>query len=345
MVQGTNLDYVAPLVAEKFLDAVARPFRVDGREYSFTGSVGIAVGPRDGCEAEELIRKADAAVYQTKGNGRNSYRLYNRTVSADTARRLALEGRLRGAIERGQLAIYYQPRVDASRGCIVGCEALARWRDPELGDVSPAEFVPVAEETGAIVAIGKWVLETACEQQQAWTDMGYRDLSISVNLSTRQLLDESIRQTILGALRQSRLDPRSLEVEVTEGVLISNQQAAARVLGELRELGIGVSLDDFGTGFSSLSYLKRFPVDTIKIDQIFVRDVLSDPDDAALAEAIISIADKLRLRVVAEGVETRGQCDFLLARGCTEMQGFYFSRAVPAEEFEALLRHGLPARD
>jgi diguanylate cyclase (GGDEF)-like protein len=342
MVQGKNLDYGAPLVAENIRESLARPFRVDGHEYSFTGSVGVAVSPRDGHGAVELIHKADAAMHQAKGNGRSTYQLYDRSVSADTARKLALEGRLRGAIERGQLSICYQPRVDATTRRTIGCEALARWCDPKMGDVSPVEFVPIAEENGSIVAIGEWVIDAACHQQQKWIEMGYRDLVLSVNLSARQLHDESVRDVILGSLMRSGLDPHRLEVEITESALISKQDVAARILGELSEHGVGISLDDFGTGFSSLSYLKRFPVDRIKIDRSFVRDLDSDPDDAAITEAIISIAEKLRLGLVAEGVETDGQREFLRSRGCVEMQGFLFSPPVSADDFEALLRDGLP---
>lgn len=344
LLQGDDLEHAAAVVAEKILAALARPFRVDGREYSFSGSVGVSLHPRDGHDAEELIRKADAAMYQAKASGRARFQLYNRALSAATERKLAVEARLREALEAGHLAVHYQPRIDVVRGRIIGCEALARWNDPVLGAVSPLEFVPIAEESGIIGGVGEWVLETACAQHRAWADAGFDPLRLSVNVSARQLFDESVRDVFVGALFRTGLEPSRLEVEIGEQVLIDNRDLAVEVLRELSEIGIGITVDDFGTGLSSLALLQRYPIDTVKIDRAFVRDLLNAPDQAAMTEAIIAVADKLRLRVVAEGVETREQLEFLRHRGCTEMQGFLFSMALAPDDFRALLTQGMPIR-
>ncbi len=344
LVQGPELSHAAGLVGDKILAALARPFRVDGREYSFTGSVGISLYPRDGDRPEELVRKADAAMYQAKARGRASYEFYNEQLSALSERKLHVEGRLRGAIERGHLSVYYQARVDARNGRIVGAEALARWTDPELGFVAPSEFIPIAEESGIISSVDHWVMETALQALRSWNEAGYDDLRLSVNVSARQLQDAAVNDAILCSLERSGVAARRLEVELTESALIENAEVATDVLEALSALGVGVSLDDFGTGFSSLAYLKRFPVNTIKIDQSFVRDMLDDADDAAITEAIISIAYKLRLGLIAEGVESEEQLGFLCERGCYEMQGFLFSPPLSARDFLALLQRGLPER-
>lgn len=342
MIQGDRVESAAAIVAEKILTALSRPFRVDGREYSFTGSVGVALYPRDGSTAEELIRRADASMYQAKSCGRNAFRLYNRELSAAIERKIALQSRLRGALEAGHLTVHYQPRVDVVRGAIVGCEALARWHDPELGHVSPAEFVPIAEESGEIASMSEWVLETACRQHKTWIEADDRPLRLSVNVSARQLFDESIRDVFVGALFRTGLSPSRLEVEVTERVLIDNRDIAASVLDELAEIGIGITLDDYGTGDSSLTLLQRFPIDTIKIDRSLIRHLPRDRDHVVLVDAILALADKLGRRVVAEGVETREQLEFLRHRGCREMQGFLFSPALAGEALHAAIRDGLP---
>ena len=344
MLQGDDLEHAAAIVAEKILQALARPFRVDGREYSFSGSVGVALCPRDGTDAEALIRKADAAMYQAKSNGRSCFQLYNRALSTATERKITVESRLRDAIAEGRLTVHYQPRVDVVRGRIIGCEALARWTDPVLGTVSPAEFVPIAEDTGLIASMGEWVLETACAQHRQWVEAGHGDLRLSVNIAARQIFDESVRDVFVGALWRTGLEPSRLEIELPERVLIDNRDIAIGVLRELAEIGIGITLDDFGTGLSSLSLLQSFPIDTVKIDQAYVRDLVATPDRAAMTEAIIAVAEKLGLRVVAEGVETREQLEFLRHRGCVEMHGFLFSPALTPRDFMALLTQGLPIR-
>lgn len=340
MLQGSNLDYAPANIAGKILDALAKPIQVAGEQVSTTASIGIATFPRDGTDPDSLIRNADAALYEAKARGRDGYQFYSQSVDAAAMRRMIVENKLRVAVERRAFEVYYQPRVNVATGRIVGSEALLRWHDDELGDVSPTEFIPVAEDAGLIPQIGQWVIRKALAQHRVWQDSGFPSLRISVNISTHQIREGTLRESILRPLWDTGIDPSRVEVEITESALIQNSEVAAEVLGQLTEIGIGVSLDDFGTGFSSLSYLKRFPVDTIKIDQSFVRDILFDPEDASITDAILSIAEKLRLNVVAEGVATRGQRDFLSARGCREMQGYLFSPPVPADEFFALLRSG-----
>jgi diguanylate cyclase (GGDEF)-like protein len=342
MIQGERIEQAAAVVAEKILAALARPFRVDGREYSFTGSVGVALYPRDGRSAEELIRRADASMYQAKSNGRNAFRLYNHELSAAIERKIAVQTRLRGALEARHLAVHFQPMVDVVRGRIVGCEALARWHDPDLGDVSPAEFVPIAEESGEIASMSEWVLETACALHKSWIVDDFREMRLSVNVSARQLFDESIRDVFVGALFRTGLPPSRLELEVTESMLKDSGDIAANALAQLSEIGIGITLDDYGTGDSSLTLLRRFPIDTLKMDRSIVRDLQTNPDHAALVEAILALGEKLDLRVVAEGVESREQLEFLRHRGCREMQGFFFSPALAGDDFRALLRQGMP---
>ena len=344
LLQGDELDRAAVVVAHKILAALARPFRVDGREYALSGSVGIALYPRDGEAAEELIRRADAAMYEAKGAGRSRYQLYNRALSAALQRKQSLEAQLREAVARRALAVHYQPRVDVVLGRVVGAEALARWEDPLLGTVSPQEFVPIAEETGLIGGIGEQVLEAACAAQRRWREAGHAGLVTSVNVSARQLFDESIRELFANALWRSGVEPTRLELEVTERALVQHADAAESVLRELAELGVGVLLDDFGSGLSSLSLLTRFPVRALKLDRSLVAALPGERRSAALAEAILALAEKLGLRVVAEGVETREQLEFLRHRGCREMQGFLWSPALAPDDFLVLLRHGLPVR-
>ena len=340
LLQGSNLDFAPAVVATQILDAVAQPFLVGEQEHSVSASLGISVCPRDGSDPDLLIRNADAAMYQAKAAGRNSYQFYNQSMNSVARRRLMIESGLRRACDAGELDLHFQPRVETRTWKIIGAEALLRWTDAELGSISPAEFIPIAEDSGLIHEIGDWVLRRACAEHKRWKDAGFGDVRFSVNLSPQQLQQHSLRHDIVRALWDHDVDPSALEVEITESTLVENQGAAASVLSELSKLGIGVSLDDFGTGFSSLAHLKSSPVDTIKIDQTFVRDILVDADDGSVIEAIVAIAEKFRLRVVAEGVECAQQRDFLTERGCHEMQGFLFSPAVPGEEFLKLLQLG-----
>ena len=312
-------------------------FDLDGHEIHLTGSIGIGLSPVDGQHEESLMKNAGAALFQAKEQGGNSYRFYTTDMNAKALERLTLENKLRRAIERNEFVVYYQPKVDVNTWQIVGAEALVRWQNPEVGLVSPAEFIPLAEETGLIVPIGYWVSRVACSQIKQWHAEGFDSLGISVNLCARQFQEQDLVNSVVEILSQSRLDPKFLELEITESSIMTDADFAVKVLTELKALGIRVSVDDFGTGFSSLGYLKRLPVDILKIDQSFVRDVSTDPDAAALVMTIISLAHNLRLKVIAEGVETEEQLRFLRLLRCDEIQGYLFSKPLPAEEFRALL--------
>lgn len=330
---------VAHLV-RKVLDVLAQDIRVMGHDVVATASLGIALYPRDGEEAETLLKHADVAMYRAKEMGRNSFQFYTPEMNARTLQRLELEGLLRRALERNELVLLYQPKVELEHGRVVGAEALIRWRHPRLGMVSPAEFIPLAEETGLIVPIGDWVIQEACKQLRKWQDEGMAAIGVAVNLSARQFGQEDLPKVVAQALRLSGVDARCLELELTESAVMKEPQRAVTTLIELKRIGVRLSLDDFGTGYSSLNYLKRFPIDALKIDQSFVRDIPADPDDAAIAVAVISLAHGLRLGVVAEGVETEEQLAFLRRHGCDEMQGYYFSRPLPADQFAMLMHEG-----
>jgi diguanylate cyclase (GGDEF)-like protein len=312
-------------------------FDLHHHEIHLTGSIGIGLSPVDGQDEESLMKNAGAALFQAKEQGGNSYRFYTTDMNAKALERLTLENKLRRAIERNEFVVYYQPKVDVNTWQIVGAEALVRWQNPEVGLVSPAEFIPLAEETGLIVPIGNWVSRVACSQIKQWHSEGFDSLGVSVNLCARQFQEQDLVSSVVEILSQSRLDPKFLELEITESSIMTNADFAVKVLTELKALGIRVSVDDFGTGFSSLGYLKRLPVDILKIDQSFVHDVSTDPDAAALVMTIISLAHNLRLKVIAEGVETEEQLRFLRLLRCDEIQGYLFSKPLPAEEFRALL--------
>jgi diguanylate cyclase (GGDEF)-like protein len=310
---------------------------LDSHEVHLTASIGIGLSPVDGQDDESLMKNAGAALFQAKEHDGNTYRFYTADMNAKALKRLTLENKLRRAIERNEFIVYYQPKVDINTWQIVGAEALVRWKDPELGLVSPAEFIPLAEETGLIVPIGNWVSKTACAQTKQWHSEGFDCLGISVNLCARQFQEQDLVSTVIEILEQSELEPKYLELEITESSIMTNADFAVKVLTELKQMGIRVSVDDFGTGFSSLGYLKRLPIDILKIDQSFVRDVSTDPDDAALVMAIITLAHNLRLKVIAEGVETEEQLRILRLLRCDEIQGYLFSKPLPADEFRELL--------
>ena len=320
----------ASLVAQKIVDALARPFHLDGHETYITASVGITLFPGDGEEVDILIKNADAAMSRAKEQGRNSYQFFTRELNERARNRVQTETALRLALERREFLLHYQPKVDLASGTICGFEALLRWQHPEKGLVSPAEFIPVLEETGLIVPVGEWVLSETCRQIAAWSKAGLSTPPVAVNLSARQFTEEGLQATVRRILGETGTDPSLIQLELTESLLMKNPESAARTLRELRDSGVKLSVDDFGTGYSSLAYLKRFPLDALKIDRVFVRDVDKNPDDAAIALAIIGLAHSLKLKVIAEGVETRGQLDFLREHGCDEMQGFYFARPLPA---------------
>ena len=327
-------------VSERILEVLARPFDLEGREVVVTASAGVSVSPADGDDVDTLLHNADAAMYYAKGQGRGNYQFYKSSMSELAGKNLALETDLRTALQDDQFILHYQPKVELTTGRITGFEALVRWQHPENGVVPPNAFLPVAEQAGLIVPIGEVVLRTACEQSKAWREMGFNALRMSVNMSAQQFCTEAIFDTVVRVLRETPLSPRSLDVEITESTMMENQGVAVESLQRMKGIGITVSLDDFGTGYSSLSYLKGFPVDTVKIDRSFVRDVTTDPDTAAITRAIVSMAHTLSLNVVAEGVETEEQLEFLAGCGCDEIQGYLFSRPVPAEEASELLRSG-----
>jgi diguanylate cyclase (GGDEF)-like protein/PAS domain S-box-containing protein len=327
-------------VAQKILDVFKQPFRISGRELFVGASLGITLYPFDDRDALGLLRNADVAMYRAKESGRNSYQFYAAEMTAKATERLSLESDLRSALDRGELLLHYQPIADCRTGRLLGMEALLRWDHPGRGMIPPLHFIPLAEETGLIVPIGEWVLRTACEQCQAWHRLGYPSLTVAVNLSVRQFHRQDLAASVHDILRATGLDPASLTLELTESLIMQQADASIAALRDLKAMGMRLSVDDFGTGYSSLSYLKRFPLDTLKIDQSFVRDIPGDADDAAIAGAVITMAHSLGLKVVAEGVETAEQLRFLREHGCDSMQGYYFSRPLPAEQFEALLKNG-----
>jgi len=330
---------VAPLT-RRLLDTIAQPMMVWNREIVATTSIGIALYPKDAEHASFLLKNADVAMYRAKEQGRNNMQFYTAELNTSTLARLELDTALRRAVERDELVLYYQPKVELQRGQVIGAEALIRWHHPVLGMISPGNFIPLAEETGLIVQIGEWVINTACAQLKAWQKDGLPDISLAVNLSARQFQQKDLAKIVANALRLNDIQAKYLELEVTESAVMQNPETTVATLRELKQIGVRLSLDDFGTGYSSLNYLKRFPIDTLKIDQSFVRDITTDPDDAAIAIMVISLAHSLRRKVVAEGVETEAQLNFLRRHHCDEMQGYYFSRPLPAEEFACLLREG-----
>jgi diguanylate cyclase (GGDEF)-like protein/PAS domain S-box-containing protein len=330
-------------IARKILTSMALvPFTIEGQELRVTTSIGIALYPEDGADSATLIKNADAAMYHAKKLGRNNYQFFTADLNARAHQRLLLENSLRRALESQELFLHYQPLVDLESGRILGVEALLRWRHPELGLVPPEQFIPVAEECGLISSIGEWVIREACRQNKAWQDAGLPPVHVAVNLSPLQFRQQNLEVIILQALEESGLAAAYLEIEITENLLMSIADQTVPLLRRFKEMGMRISIDDFGTGYSSLSYLKHFPIDKLKIDRSFVRDVSSDPDDAAIASAIIAMAHRLRLKVLAEGVETMEQRHFFLQEGCNEAQGYYYSRPLPADEVEGLLRSGRP---
>ncbi|GJG85721.1 hypothetical protein tb265_09020 [Gemmatimonadetes bacterium T265] len=331
-------------LAGRVVDALRRPFAVLGREVTVGASVGITICPNDPGGVDELLGNATAARYDVQRAGGNAHRFYSADLNARLHLRMALEADLRHALDRGQLFLHYQPKMDVATGRVRGFEALLRWRHPERGLVSPAEFIPVAESTGLIVPIGEWVLRTACAQLAAWGDAGLPATSVAVNLSARQFTHADLVTTVRAALADHGVDPALLELEVTESLLMDDIAHTAVVLQALRAEGVTISLDDFGTGYSSLGYLKRFPIDCIKLDKSFVRDAVTDRQSGAITEAIIALGHSLGLAVVAEGVETPEQMAYLTERACDVVQGFLFGRPMAAEAAAEVLRAeaGLP---
>ncbi|HEX8404259.1 MAG TPA: EAL domain-containing protein [Duganella sp.] len=325
-------------VLTRLMEAVAQPIMIEGHEFFITCSVGVATYPTDGDSAESLTRYADIAMYRAKELGRNMFQFYTTEMNERTLDRLKIENDLRRALERDEFVLHYQPQLSLSTGKIIGMEVLLRWNHPTQGMVPPGRFIGLAEDMGLIVPIGAWVLRTACLQTMAWHRAGWTGLRVAVNLSPRQFTQYSLVQSIADLLEETGMDPQWLELELTEGTVMHDVDHAIEVLRNLKALGVQISIDDFGTGYSSLSYLRRFPIDVLKIDQSFVRELSTDKDDAAIVRTIITLAHSLRLQVIAEGVETTAQLNFLRAEGCDMMQGYYYSRPVGTAEFEELLR-------
>ena len=329
---------LAPGLVQQLMDCVAQPVLLGTKEYSVTCSIGVAVYPTAGAMADSLIEHADIAMYSAKKFGRNNFQFYTPAMNDEAQERVRIESALRTALERDEFVLHYQPQVDLASGKIVGMEALIRWQHPELGMVSPMRFISVAEDTGLIVPIGAWVMRTACLQNRAWHDAGMGGLRVAVNLSARQFGSPDLLDNIRAVLDESKLDPHCLEIELTESLFMSDVTLAVDLLHSMKAIGVNLSIDDFGTGYSSLSYLSRFPIDVLKIDRSFVTNITRDANDAALVASIINLAHNLKLSVIAEGVETEEQLDYLRRHGCDEMQGYYISRPLPAPEFEQLLR-------
>ncbi|MDO8682181.1 MAG: EAL domain-containing protein [Armatimonadota bacterium] len=327
----------AAIIAKRALKALSDPFVLGGREMFITASIGISLYPSDGSDVKTLVKNADTAMYRAKDEGRNNCQFYTDALNAQAFERMEMENDLRKAVEMDELRVYYQPRVDVRTGEILGVEALVRWQHPKLGLVPPMQFIPLAEETGLITPISEWVLRTSCRQNKVWQDAAFPMMTVAVNISARLLHQEDLIGTVERVLSETGLDAKYLELELTESTLMQNPALATTILGVLRSKGVRISIDDFGTGYSSLSYLKRFPTDAVKIDQSFIREIATNSDDAAIAKAIVAMAHSLKLKVVAEGVETLEQLQFLRSLKCDEIQGYFISRPEPADSIERLL--------
>ena len=338
VISCLDRDEDAVTVANNVQAQVSQPLTIDGHEFGITCSIGISLYPKDGDTVETLLKNADAAMYRAKEQSRNAFQFYTSEMNDRVVERIMIERHLRHALEQDELEVHYQPQVNLATGRVCGIEALLRWHSRELGTVSPGRFIPLAEETGLIVPIGEWVLRTCCRQNRLWQEAGLPRLPISVNLSARQLQKKELCRTIEEILLETSLEPRYLELELVESMVTRDVEGAAAIMKELKGLGVQLAMDDFGTGYSSLSYLKRFPFDRLKIDLSFVRDIIADPESAAIARAIIAMAHNLNLRAVAEGVETREQLEYLRHHDCDEIQGFYVSRPLTAPDLEALFR-------
>ena len=333
----------AAITAAKILEAVRKPHHIDEHELHITGSIGIVTYPDDGTDVGTLMKKADLAMYHAKETGRDGYQFFKSEMNARAIERQSLEDGLRYAIERQELVLYYQPKLDLATGGIIGAEALIRWRHPRRGLVPPGQFIAIAEDCGLIVPIGRWVLREACRQARAW-QIAKLPLCVAINISAVELRAPGFVSGVRAILKETGLEPRYLELELTETVLIEDSRSVADVLNELKDIGVLLALDDFGTGYSSLSHLKRFPIDALKIDQSFVRDLTMDKDDAGIVTAVIGMGKSLHMLVVAEGVETREQLEVLQEHGCPQGQGYYFCRPVPAEQFGQLLARDIALR-
>ena len=330
-------------VAHKILTTTIQPIVLLGEECRVTASIGISIYPGDGTDEQTLIKNADIAMYFAKEEGKNNYQFYSKDIQSQSNERLSIETNLRRALERKEFSLHYQAKVDFKTGMITGVEALLRWDNPYLGSVTPTQFIPVAEETGLIVPIGRWVMKTACAQNVAWQRQGLPPVCMAVNLSLRQLMDDNLLEDIKAALDDSGMAPNLLELEITESMVMHNPPRLIAVLTNIKKMGARLAIDDFGTGYASLAQIKRFPIDTLKVDRSFIRNLPQDSENRAITEAIIAMGKTLSLTVVAEGVETQAQWDFLREHICDEMQGFYFSKPVAPDKFADLLRNHDPS--
>jgi EAL domain-containing protein (putative c-di-GMP-specific phosphodiesterase class I) len=323
--------------AQRLVEATSAPYMLAGTDCRVTVSIGISIFPNDGSDSQALLKAADVAMYRAKETGRTEYLYYAPAMNVHTVERLELESDLRHALERGEFLLHYQPMIQLATGLIVGTEALLRWVHPVRGLIPPMEFIPLAEETGLIAQIGEWVLATACARTKLWQEQGFTNLCVAVNLSARQFADPMLLPKLTRIIRASKLNPANLELEITESMVMSHGENAVAVLEGLKSIGVSIALDDFGTGYSSLAYLKRFPIDTIKVDRSFIRDISGDSDDRKITRAVIAMAHGMRLKVVAEGVETMDQLGFLRNQRCDAVQGYLFHRPLPDAEIAHVL--------
>ncbi|MBD1829559.1 EAL domain-containing protein [Microcoleus vaginatus GB1-A2] len=328
----------AAKIAQNILDIVAQPMIVKGSELYLTASIGISLSPNDASDGDKLLKNAYTAMYSSQQRGGNNYQFYTAKVANTSIKRFTQETCLRNALKRSEFEVYYEPQIEIKTGKIIGAEALVRWNHPERGRVSPGEFIPMAEEMGLIAPLGEWVLETACRQTKAWQTQGLPPLRVAVNVSARQFEQKNLTERVRQILRETNLDPKCLELELTEGLILQDETAAVQTFTVWRDMGISIAIDDFGMGYSSLSYPKRFPFDAIKIDKSFIRDIADDRQNAAITIAIIQMAHCMNMSVIAEGVENESELAFLRDQECDEIQGYFFSKALPRAEFEALLK-------
>lgn len=326
--------------AQKVVESIERPFNLANQEICIGASIGISIYPTDGVSAEILLMNADSAMYTAKKDGASDYKYYKTEMKVKALKRLTMENGLRKALLHNELILHYQSQVNVDENKIIGVEALVRWQNPGVGTVAPGEFIPLAEETGLITPIGNWVLYTACAQNKAWQDAGYPPFRVAVNLSGAQLNSQELVEVVSKALKETGLEPKYLDLELTENILIQDIEETIHKLNELKMMGVHVSIDDFGTGYSSLSFLKDLAIDKLKIDRSFIRDINNDPNVEAIVASIITMANNLKLNVIAEGVETKKQLELIKKLGCTEIQGYYFSKPVTSETLEELLRNG-----
>jgi len=338
VIQPVTEKQDAAKIAQNILDIVAQPMIVKGSELYLTASIGISLSPSDASDGDQLLKNAYTAMYNSQQQGGNNYQFYMAKVANSSINIFTQETCLRNALKRSEFEVYYEPQIEIKTGKIIGAEALVRWNHPERGRVSPGEFIPMAEEMGLIAPLGEWVLEAACRQTKAWQTQGLPPLRVAVNLSARQFEQKNLTERVSQILRETNLDPKYLELELTEGLILQDETAAHQAFTVWRDMGIRIAIDDFGTGYSSLSYPKRFPFDAIKIDKSFIRDLADDRQNAAITIAIIQMAHYMNMTVIAEGVENESELAFLCAHGCDEIQGYFFSPALPMAEFEALLK-------